>query len=148
MRHINNAGLALIQEMEGLRLYAYQDSVGVWTIGYGHTPSHHGETVSVERATALLRSDILRAETMVNALTSAIDVSTTDNQFAAMVSLAFNIGTGAFRTSTVIRKHRAGLNVEAADAFLMWNKGHIDGRLVVIPGLDRRRHAERGLYLR
>jgi lysozyme len=68
------------------------------------------------------------------------------NQFDAMVSLAFNIGSRAFRSSTVLRQHRAG-NYLAAAAFLLWDKDHQDGQLVVVPGLLRRRQIERAYYL-
>jgi lysozyme len=64
-----------------------------------------------------------------------------------MVSLAFNIGSRAFRSSTVLRQHRAGNYAAAADAFLMWDKDHQDGQLVVVPGLLGRRRMERAYYL-
>jgi lysozyme len=145
-RHINEAGLELIKSFEGLRLDAYQDQAGVWTIGYGHTAGvAPGQLVNQELADMFLRSDLGRAETYVAVVTR--DVPTADDQFAAMVSLCFNIGSGNFRTSTVLRRHRTGDYQLAGAAFLLWNKLHADGRLVPSKGLTRRRAAERALYL-
>lgn len=145
MRHINDAGLSLIKECEGLVLHSYLDIAGIWTIGYGHTPAHQGQVITQETADALLKQDVGTAEVAVDAKTH--DVATTDNQFSAMVSLAFNIGVGAFGQSTVLRLHREGDHAGAADAFLMWDKVHEDGQLVVSKGLLRRRQQERALYL-
>ena len=78
---------------------------------------------------------------------STDDVPTGENQFAAMVSLCFNIGSGNFKTSSVLRRHREGDDAAAADAFLLWDKAHVDGELVELDGLLRRREAERTLYL-
>ena len=64
-----------------------------------------------------------------------------------MLSLTYNIGTGAFSTSTVLRKVNSGDIAGAADAFLLWDKGTVDGQLVVIPGLLKRRQAERTVFL-
>lgn len=143
-RRINAAGLTLIKSFEGLRLSAYRCPAGVWTIGYGHTGPdvRPGMRITEAEAEALLRGDLDRFESGVLA---GIDAApTTDNQFAAMVSLAFNIGLGAFNKSTVLRQHTAGNTQRAAAAFLLWVKG--GGK--TLPGLVRRRTAERALYLR
>lgn len=73
--------------------------------------------------------------------------NTTQNQFDAMVSLCYNIGPANFATSSVAKLHNAGNHSAAADAFLKWNKGRVRGKLTVLEGLNRRRHAERKLYL-
>ncbi|MCE5180594.1 MAG: lysozyme [Betaproteobacteria bacterium] len=142
-RLINDLGLELIQHFEGFVPAAYKCPAGVWTIGYGSTGPHvkRGMTITQDEAEELLLRDIARFEKAVDAAT--YDVSTTDNQFAALVSLAFNIGIGAFSRSTVLRKHRYGETKGAADAFLMWTKAA--GR--TLSGLVRRREAERRLYL-
>ena len=145
MRAINRAGLDLIKRNEGLRLSAYQDVAGIYTIGYGHTPASPGQTIDEAEAERLLLNDINFAIAIVTDATGA--VQTTDNQFSAMVSLAFNIGIGGFRQSSVVRHHQAGDYQAAADAFLLWNKAHVDGVLVVVAGLARRRSEERALYL-
>jgi lysozyme len=145
-RSINSDGLEIIKSGEGLRLTAYLDPAGIWTIGYGHTPAHQGQVVTQDQADALLISDIAWASAAIDSATH--DVSTTDNQFSAMVSLAFNIGAGAFKGSTVLRLHRAMKYQGAADAFLRWDKAHVDGVLVTLAGLAKRREQERELYLK
>jgi lysozyme len=144
MRAINAAGLALIERSEGLQLEAYQDVAGIWTIGYGHTRGvYPGMVMTQEQAQQALQDDLLTAEgTVENAVDDA-----TDNQFAAMVSLCYNIGAANFRTSTVLRDHRAGSYPAAGDAFLLWNKATIDGVRTPVTGLTNRRTAERALYL-
>lgn len=143
MRTTNPAGVALIKEFEGFVPKSYLCPAGVLTIGYGSTGTHvkRGMTVTREEGEALLRYDLLRFERGVEVLTQG--VPTTDNQFAAMVSLAFNIGLAAFTKSTVLKQHRKGNRQRAAAAFLLWIKG--GGRK--LPGLVRRRNAERKLYL-
>ena len=140
---VNQATIELIKRNEGCVLHAYQDSVGVWTIGYGHTGPEvvEGQTITQEEAEQLLRQDLGRFQ---DAVASAIaGGATTANQYGAMVSLCYNIGPGNFHTSTVLRDHKAGNYPGAADAFLLWNKA--GGK--VLAGLDRRRHEERSLYL-
>jgi len=145
-RIINDAGFALIQHFEGCRLQAYQDVAGIWTIGYGHTGGvTQGMTITQDQANRYLQSDLQSAENAVDAATS--QASTTDNQFAAMVSLCYNIGAGAFKSSTVLRQHLAGNTAAAAQAFLLWDKATIDGKLEVVEGLLNRRQAESQLYL-
>lgn len=145
-RQINPPGIELVKAMEGLRFDAYRDPVGIWTIGYGHTKGvQPGMTITEANATDFLRQDLAAAEGFVGQVTA--DVPTSDSQFSAMVSLVFNIGAGNFRGSTVLRMHRQGNYQQAADAFLLWDKGHVDGELKVLPGLLRRRAAERLLYL-
>lgn len=140
-RRINAAGLSLIKEFEGLRTTAYRDPVGIWTIGYGSTSGvHEGQRITVAEAELMLKRDLEQFERAVaNAAPTA-----TDNQFSAMVSLAFNVGSGAFSRSTVLTRHKGGDHAGAADAFSMWNKA--GGR--VLPGLVRRRAAEADLYRR
>jgi lysozyme len=146
LRDINPAGLALIERFEGLRFEAYQDVAGIWTIGYGHTGDvSPGMTISAEQAQQLLQDDLDAAEGAVGQATA--DATTNDNQFSAMVSLCYNIGSGNFRDSTVLREHLVGDYQAAADAFLLWNKATINGALEPVPGLTARRTAERQLYL-
>lgn len=141
---INDAGLAIIKVGEGLYLTAIQDPGGVWTIGWGHTLGVvAGQHITQAQAEALLAQDLANFERGVGAVAN----SPSSNQFSAMVSLAFNIGMAAFKRSTALREHNAGNFSGAADAFLLWDKAHVDGQLVVLPGLDKRRAAERELYL-
>ena len=142
MRRTNDAGVELIKSFEGLRLKAYQDSVKVWTIGYGHTGSdvRPGEVITEAEADKLLRIDLNDAEHGVD---SALTEDVTDNQFGACVALAFNIGVAAFKESSIVKMINAGDVTLAADRFLLYNKA--GGK--VRAGLTRRRKAERALYL-
>jgi len=145
-REINAAGLNLIKTWEGCRLEAYQDVAGIWTIGYGHIKGvTRGMKITQAQADDTLADDLASSRQAVD--TSTSDVPTTDNQFAAMVALSFNIGSANFRGSSVLREHRAGHFADAAQAFLMWNKSHVNGELTVVDGLTKRRNAERTLYL-
>lgn len=144
---MNAAGLALLEQFEGLQLKAYRDLAGIWTIGYGHTGGvREGDVISIEQATALLKTDLYLFE-------AAMPLGN-ENRRAAMTCLAYNIGLGSavretgFRSSSVLQFHVKGMFAEAADAFLRWDKAHVDGQLVVVNGLLRRRMAERELYLR
>lgn len=139
-REIGPRGLALIKEFEGLHLKAYLCPAKVWTIGYGSTGPHvkPGMVITEAQADALLLKDLDRFEdTVAQAAPSA-----NRNQFDAMVSLAFNIGIGAFLKSSVLRRHLAGDHRGAAEAFGMWNKA--GGRVLL--GLQRRRAREADLY--
>lgn len=143
---LSAAGLAAIAAREGCKLAAYQDSAGVWTIGVGHTRDvYRGEKITQTAAMQLLAMDSAYTAQQVDAAVQGI--ATTQDQFDAMVSLAFNIGVAAFRSSSVLAHHRGGLTMTAADNFLLWDKAHIDGVLIEVPGLLARRQAERAQYL-
>lgn len=130
----NAAGLNLIESFEGLRLTSYQDSVGVWTIGYGHTHGvAQGQTITQQQAQAFLQQDLGVAEAAVN----SHSLTLTDNQFAALVSFTFNLGAGNLNKLLKI-----GL-AAVADRILLFD--HAGGKQ--LPGLARRRQAERALYL-
>jgi lysozyme len=143
---INTAGLDLIKRWEGLRLTAYQDSVGIWTIGYGHTAEagppapKAGMKITEKEADDILKRDLGQYE---RAVTKAISVAPTSNQFAAMISLCFNIGPTNFAKSSVVRRMNEGNAKAAADAFLLWNKA--GGK--VLKGLTARREDEKKLFL-
>ena len=138
---ISEKGLALIKEWEGCRLDSYRDGGGVLTIGFGHTGPDvkPGMTITQFEADELLRMDVEDHD-----ITDLLDgVPTTQNQFDAMTSLAFNIGLTRFDNSTVRKRHKLGNRIGAANAFLLW---HFDNG-VPVKGLMRRREAERKLYL-
>lgn len=139
---INERGRSLIKEFEGLRLQSYRDAVGIATIGYGSTGPHVRIPMEITTAQAeeLLTKDLARFEAGVSAMLTG--VQTSEDEFAALVALSFNIGLNAFAGSTVLRRHKQGNKIGAANAFPMWNKA--GGR--VLPGLMRRREAEAALY--
>ena len=141
IRTYSDNGFALTRSFEGLRLTAYQDCGGVWTIGYGHTGPEvrAGLTITETEAEALLRSDVAASETSVN---RAVNVPITQNQFDALVDFCFNCGRGNFLSSTLLRQVNLG-NTQAATAqFALWV--HAGGE--VVPGLVRRRKAEAELF--
>lgn len=127
--------------LEGLRLTAYQDSKGVWTIGHGHTGPEVKRGLSIDRqkASALFRGDVAWAE---DAVRKRISLSLNPDQFDALVMLTYNIGASGFAGSTVLRKVNEGALLEAGNAFLMWNKS--GGK----PVLESRRYLERALFLK
>lgn len=136
---INDAGLEIIKQSEGLQLDAYQ-SGGHWFIGYGHLGAKPGQTISQAEADRLLRQDVVGAENGVKRL---VIVPVNENEFSAMVSLAYNLGIGNFGRSSVLEKINAGDRKGAADAFLRHNKA--GG--VVNEHLTQRREKERALFL-
>ena len=136
----SHKGIALIKEFEGLRLKAYKCPGGVWTIGYGHTAGvKPGMVISEAQAEEYLMADLIASEKYLNDLRLAIN----QNQFDALISFFYNVGTGNFSRSTLLRKVRANPQDNSImDEFLKWvySKGR------VLPGLQRRRLAEMKLY--
>lgn len=143
---ISNRGLELIKKFEGLELEAYQDIVGIWTIGYGHTSMAGppevvpGMEITEEEATEILRRDLGQYEDGVE---QAVKVEITQNMFDALVSITFNIGVAAMKGSTFIKRLNQRDYIGCAEAMTWWNKA--GGR--VVAGLKRRREAEAALFL-
>lgn len=139
------AGIAEIARHEGFKPYMYNDQAGYPTIGYGHKvkPGESFTRISEAEARALLIQDVGTAEDAVNA---AVTVSLNQAQFDALVSLVYNIGVGAFRTSTLLRKLNAGDYASAQQQFLAWRKVRIGGTLTDSAGLINRRTAEAALF--
>ncbi len=134
-----------IREEEGLRLQAYQGPSGKWLIGYGHgTDVQPGMSISHAHAEELLDQDVGVVEEVIK---SVVRVPINAAEFSAMVGLAYNIGTGNFRSSTVLRKLNEGDRQGAADAFLLWTKVRQNGVLVESPDLVQRRSEDRKLFL-
>jgi lysozyme len=134
-------GLNLIKNFEGLRRQAYKCPAGIWTIGYGHTTDVNvGDVITEMQAISLLSQDVAESERAVN---QYVHVPLTQNQFDALVSFVFNLGVGDFRSSTLLKKINAGDDDGAAQEFGRWI--HVDGK--TLPGLVRRREAERVLFL-
>ena len=143
---MSDKGITLICEFEGCRTEAYQDAVGVWTIGYGHTsvagpPSvGRGATVTRDEAAEILTRDL---ETFCAGVKSAITATLNDNQFSALVSFAYNVGLGNFRNSSVLRSVNAYRFDQVPAELAQWVRA--GGK--VLPGLIRRRAAEAALFL-
>jgi lysozyme len=145
---VNADGYALLKKFEGCVLKAYKCPAGVWTIGFGNTfyedgtKVKEGDVITQQRADELAKYIVEQFATSIRAM---IKQPLNENQFSACVSLAYNIGTGGFKKSSVLRK----LNVNPtdptiADSFRLWNKG--GG--VILKGLVRRREAEIALYFK
>jgi lysozyme len=138
---ISQNGLSLIEGFEGLRLTAYQDQVGVWTIGYGHTGRDvtPGLTITKDQANGLLHKDV---QVPVQTINNSVKVALSQNQFDALVSFIYNLGTGSFLSSTLLKKLNTGDYTGAAQEFLRWNRA--GG--VVVQGLTNRRTKEMQLF--
>ncbi len=169
LRDVPEEGIALIQSFEGIpdgdpstvNIDAYLDPVGIWTIGWGHAITYKGDFlrgaankaiaralypggITREQAETLLRGDLVDTAAAVSHMAA---VPLDDGQFAALVSFAFNVGTGSLARSTLLRLLNAGDVAGAAEQFLAWDKGRVDGVLKPLAGLTRRRRAERALFL-
>lgn len=145
--HVSPSGVDLICNFEGLRLKAYDDGVGVWTIGFGTTKYPNGirvkkgDTCTLDQAKAYMQNDLKSFEQTVN---NTVKVPLNQNQFDALVSLAYNIGSTAFKNSTLVKRLNEGNYNAAANQFNVWvNAG---GKRM--QGLVNRRAAERTLFLK
>ena len=137
----SQTGIGMIKSSEGVRLKSYQDGGGVWTIGYGHTNGvKRGMVIAESGAANMLQDDLHVAEEAVNRY---VKIPITQNEFDALVSFTFNLGTGALQKSTLLSLLNKGDRTGAADQFLRWN--HDNGHEVV--GLTNRRKNERALFL-
>lgn len=141
---VNERGLDVIRRSEGLRLKSYY-LAGQWLIGYGHAATARKDmTITVDHADLLLLSDVRQAEEGVRRL---VKVPLNENEFSALVSLAYNMGVGAFQKTEVLRRLNAGDRAGAADAFRFLVFADIGGERVALAALKRRRAAERALFL-
>jgi len=138
---ISENGIKLIKQCEGLRLEAYKCPGGVWTIGFGHTKNvHAGDIITKEQAEELLKKDVKSAEYYVN---KEVKHELNQNQYDALVSFVFNIGSVKFRCSTLLMRLNNGNYKAAAEQFENWvySKGK------KLDGLIKRRKAEKMLFL-
>ena len=142
---VSSKGLELIKEFEGFSSVAYLCSAKKATIGYGNTfsedgnPVKIGDQISKERAETLLKHVV---DNFSVAVEVDIKIEVSQNQFDAMVSLAYNIGLGAFKNSTLLRQLNRGNFVGASQEFLRWDKSN--GKPLL--GLTRRREREKLLF--
>jgi lysozyme len=150
---LSEQGINLIKSFEGLRLSAYRDVAGIWTIGYGSTRYHDGKPVKPgdkladeQQADALFANTLGQYEDAVN---QYVKVPLTQSQFDALVSFTYNEGTGALKESTLLKKLNEKDYPGAADQFLVWNKitSPQTGEKEVCTDLSVRRRQERQLFL-
>ena len=137
----SDAGLAMTKQFEGLRLEAYQDCAGIWTVGYGHTGRdvHPGRRVSEFEAEVLLRVDLRDAIACVN---RCVETSLEQHQFDAMVDFCYNTGRGSFARSSLLGKVNLRDFEGAAVQFGLW----VNVNQQAVPGLVRRRAAEASMF--
>ena len=151
---VNASCINLIKRYEGLKLKAYLCPAGVPTIGFGtikYPPNINGgrkvkigDEISQGVAIACLMHDI---EQKANAIDPMLREDLTPNQFAALISFAYNLGEGALRSSTLLKKVNKDPNDPSiVDEFLKWSKARVDGKLTVLKGLLKRRKEESTLY--
>ena len=144
---VSNLGVDLICDFEGKRLVAYDDGVGIWTIGFGTTiyPNgirvKKGDTCTEAQAKVYMQNDLKKFEHAVN---DAVNIPLNQNQFDALVSLTYNIGAAAFSKSTLVKKLNAGDISGAADQFDVW----INAGGKRMQGLVNRRSKEKLLFLK
>lgn len=141
-------GYKLIQKFEGLKLNAYQDSVGIWTIGFGNityengTKVKKGDKITQQRAEELFK---YFADRFASNIDTKVTVPITQNQFNAIVSLAYNIGVGAFSSSTLLKKlNKCSSDPTIRNEFLRW----VNASGKRSQGLVNRRTEEANLYFK
>lgn len=140
-KKLSQKGRKLIEEFEGLRLTAYQDSIGVWTIGYGHTKGvYPGMTISLAQANALLDEDV---RSHAAGIFNFVTVELNQNQFDALVSFHFNLGPAILQDSTLLTY----INNKNWQAAANEMKAYVHAGNQILPGLVRRRNAEAALFL-
>lgn len=137
----SQAGVNFIKGFEGDKLTAYQDSVGVWTIGYGHTGAEvvPAMTITQQQAEDLLKHDLIRFE---DGVTNAVKVPLNQCQFDALVCFSYNLGLHNLQTSTLLKLLNNGDYEGAAGQFAKWDRA--GGQ--VLAGLLRRRNGESALF--
>lgn len=143
----NLAGITLIKRFESFKAKPYLCPAGIPTIGYGHTGDVKigQRAITEHEADVILASDLERFEEGVAQATRSVQLNA--NEFSALVSFAFNLGTQALINSTLLKMVMRGDRKRAADEFLVWNKARVGGQLTVLAGLVARRQAERELFL-
>lgn len=146
---ILSVALNLVKEFEGFKSQAYIDTDGTPVIGYGLSkiagkPVQLGDQISTKHAEKALNRQM---SVIQQELHKAIKVKLSDRQLGAVASLAFNVGVDSLKDSTLVRKINSQDYVGAANEFLRWDKANVRGSLVQLPGLSRRRQAERKLFL-
>lgn len=136
----SKTALQLVEHFEGCELQAYQDSGGVWTIGYGHTQNvHQGMKITLQEAELYAQRDLEIAEIYVNAL---VIVPLTQEEFDALVDFVFNLGPESFKKSTMLDLLNHGEYQLAAKQFALWD--HCGGK--ILAGLLQRRKAEAEIF--
>lgn len=146
---VRDLAINLIKEFEGFKGYAYIDTDGTPVIGYGLSmisgkAVQLGDRISPSQANVALNAHVQEIQ---QELEQTVQVEMSDSQLSALASISFNVGINSIKNSTLIRKLNAKDYAGAANEFLRWDKANQRGRLIKMPGLTRRRQAERKLFL-
>ncbi|MGB5632959.1 MAG: lysozyme [Waterburya sp.] len=146
---VSDIAINLIKEFEGFKDYAYIDTDGTPVIGYGLSriagkPVRIGDRISPTEADTALNNHL---EEIHRELDQMVKVSLSEQQLSALASISFNVGINSIKKSTLVKKINEEDYAGAANEFLRWDKANLGGRLVQMPGLTRRRYAERQLFL-
>lgn len=154
---LSKKGSDFIKSYERFMSNPYRDAVGVWTIGFGNTYYEDRRKVSgSDKPISEVRASELKQNIINMDFAPAVNLLFADeiargqinqNQFDALLSLAYNIGTRGLAGSSVYKNIKRGNYEAAADSFLAWNKGRVNGKLVELRGLTRRRNDERAMFL-
>jgi len=148
---ISDSGINLVKKFEGLHkvteegdVRAYRCPAGRWTIGYGHTKGvKSGMRESVAQCERILADDLNEAGSIIKRY---VNVPLSQQQFDSLSSFVFNLGGGNFQSSTLLTKLNAGLYDEIPEQIMRWNKARVEGKLMALRGLTRRRTAEAALF--
>lgn len=143
--NISEKGLNLIKKFEGLMLNAYRDQAGILTIGYGHTGDVKlGQVIDQEKADEYLENDLNNTQSFIN---EHVICELNQNQYDALCSLVFNIGSGNFEKSTLFKLLNSSEYERASREFIRWNKITVNDVKEVSAGLTKRRYEEQQLFL-
>lgn len=148
MMRLSSKGIEALKTLEDERLTSYRDIEGNLTIGVGHIglvdgrPITDGMTITSEKSTKLLHSDLVKYEKAINRYVT--NRALMQNEFDALVIFSFNVGVDALKSSTALKRVNYGGDV--ASALMMWRKARINGKLRVSQGLVNRRQAEIDIY--
>lgn len=139
---ISDNGITFICDFEGFSAIPYDDTAGFSSIGYGHKirPEESFTSITEDQAKDIMRNDLTVPQSTIN---NCVTIHLTQNQFDALTSFTYNLGSGTLLRSTLLEKLNAGNTQGAADEFLKWT--HAGG--IISNGLVRRRTAERDLFL-
>lgn len=153
-RSISGKGITLIKSFEGLVLHPYLDLVFVPTIGWGTTHYEDGKAVTMKdrpitevRADELLKYEVQVKGYVLNQSLDKYKILLNQNQYDALLIFAYNVGIGGLIGSTLFKKVKINPNDPLIKAeFVKWDKGHVNGKVIKISALTRRRQAEAKLY--
>lgn len=143
---MSEEGYALVRTFEGYMPFPYKDIAGIETVGYGYVIRPGDKLVYPllpPDADALLKKTM---KTFENDINNAVIIQLHQNQFDAIGSFTYNVGSGALRGSTLLRRVNESRHSEVPNCFLMWNKARVNGVLQPVRGLTLRREAEAKLY--